>query len=167
MPDARPRHRQRPWKLKVTVVVAAATLGAVGIAVAAPRTPAPPPATPNPGCTLKVPEDPLSARGLATPYQLGATDPRLGACHESVDAQGAFVEATILDPATGKLSVYHPLVVDAGAAPAAPPVVPALPRGAVVGLWFGFNGDTLSLGGSPAALRAGRCVNGLGRSLFG
>ncbi|MFG1647250.1 hypothetical protein ACGFMK_43810 [Amycolatopsis sp. NPDC049252] len=169
MPDARPRHRQRPWKLKVTVAVAAASLGAVGIAVAAPRTPAPTPvtATPNPGCTLKVPEDPLSARGLATPYRLGATDPRSGACHESVDAQGAFVEATILDPATGALSVYHPLVVDEGRAPAAPPVVPALPRGAVVGLWFGFNGDTLTLGGSPAALRAGRCVNGLGRSLFG
>ncbi|MFJ9778074.1 hypothetical protein ACIRSS_00730 [Amycolatopsis sp. NPDC101161] len=167
MPDARPRHRQKPWKLKVAVVVAAASLGAVGIAVAAPRTPAPPPATPNPGCTLKVPDDPLSARGLATPYQLSATDPRLGACHEPVDAQGAFAEAAILDPATGKLSVYRPLVVDAGRGPAAPPVVPVLPRGAVVGLWFGFNGDTLTLGGSPAALRAGQCVNGLGRSLFG
>lgn len=167
MPEARPRHRQRPWKLKVTVAVAAASLGAVGIAVAAPRTPAPPPATPDSACTLTVPEDPLSARGLATPYQLGATDPRQGACHESVDAQGAFAEATILDPATGKVSVYHPLVVDAGRAPAAPPVVPALPRGAVVGLWFGFNGDTLTLGGSRAALQAGRCVNGLGGSLFG
>ncbi|WP_410568823.1 hypothetical protein [Amycolatopsis sp. cmx-4-61] len=163
MPEARPRHRQRPWKLKVTVAVAAASLGAVGIAVAAPRTPAPPPAIPDSACTVKVPDDPLSARGLATPYQLGATDPRHGACHESVDAQGAFAEATILDPATGKLSVYHPLVVDAGSAPAAPPVVPALPRGAVVGLWFGFNGDTLTLDGG----RAGRCVNGLGGSLFG
>ena len=151
MPDARPRHRQKPWKLKVAVVVAAASLGAVGIAVAAPRPPAPPPATPNPGCTLKVPDDPLSARGLATPYRLGATDPRSGACHEPVDAQGAFVQATILDPATGRLSVYHPLVVDEGRKPAAPPVVPACPGGAVVGLWFGFNGDTLTLGGSPAA----------------
>ena len=166
MPEARPRHRQRPWKLKVTVAVAAASLGAVGIAVAAPRTPAPP-AAPNPGCTLQVPEDPLSARGLATPYQLSATDPHQGACRESVDAQGAFAEATILDPATGRLSVYRPLVVDAGRAPAAPPVVPALPRGAVVGLWFGFNGDTLTLRGNRDALRAGRCVNGLGRSLFG
>ncbi|WP_245805236.1 hypothetical protein [Amycolatopsis australiensis] len=146
--------------------MAAATLGAVGIAVAAPRTPAPP-ATPNPGCTLQVPEDPLSARGLATPYRLSATDPRLGACHEAVAVQSAFVEATILDPAGGRLSVYHPLVVDAGAPPAAPPVVPALPRGAVVGLWFGFNGDTLTLRGSPAALRAGSCVNGLNGSLFG
>ncbi|MGW4522793.1 hypothetical protein [Amycolatopsis sp. NPDC004378] len=164
MPDTRPRHRQRPWKLKVTVVAAAASLGAVGIAVAAPRTPAPAPvATPNPSCTLKVPDNPLSARGLATPYQLAATDPRLGACHEAEDAQGAFVEATVLDPATGRLSVYHPLVVDAGTAPAAVPVVPALPRGAVVGLWFGFNGDTLTLGGAAAKT----CVNGLGRSLFG
>src|SRR5947199_9273580 len=129
MPEARPRHRQRPWKLKVTVAVAAASLGAVGIAVAAPRTPAPPPATPNANCTLKVPEDPLSARGLATPYELSATNPAEGQCHEATDAQGAFVEATIFDPATSRLMVYRPLVVDARKAPAAAPVVPALPRG--------------------------------------
>jgi hypothetical protein len=38
------------------------------------------------------------------------------------------------------LSVYRPLVIDRGTQPAAPPVIPALPAGAVVGVWFGFTG---------------------------
>src|SRR5215468_4689996 len=44
--------------------------------------PAPPP-DPNTNCTLIVPEDPLSAAGLATPYHLTATDPAMGPCNES------------------------------------------------------------------------------------
>jgi len=170
MPDLRPRHRHKSRKPYLLAAVAALMAGGIGVAVAAPRhhaPPPPPPATPNANCTLKVPEDPLSARGLATPYELSATNPAEGQCHEATDAQGAFVEATIFDPATSRLMVYRPLVVDARKAPAAAPVVPALPRGAVVGLWFGYNGDTLTLGGSRAALQAGHCVNGLGSSLFG
>jgi hypothetical protein len=78
-------------------------------------------------------------------------------------SQSAFVEAAILDPATGQVSIYHPLVTTSGVAPAVAPVVPVLPTGAVVGLWFGSNGDTLKLVG-PGSDRA---VNGLGRDLFG
>jgi hypothetical protein len=78
-------------------------------------------------------------------------------------SQSAFVEAAVLDPATGQVSIYHPLVVTSGVAPAVAPVVPVLPAGAVVGLWFGSNGDTLKLVG-PGSDRA---VNGLGRDLFG
>src|SRR5947207_8358861 len=59
-----------------------------------------PAADPNPNCTLIVPANPLTAQGLATPYQLVATDRKAGDCHESNDAQSAFVEATIIDPAT-------------------------------------------------------------------
>ncbi|WP_205863423.1 hypothetical protein [Planosporangium thailandense] len=112
-------------------------------------------------CTLTVPPDPLSAPGLATPYELS------GPCHESDPDTAAFVQATIIDPATGSVSVYDPLVVDRGRRPALEPPVPELPAGAVVGLWFGFNGDNLVLGGAKDSLAAGRCVNGLNGSTFG
>lgn len=117
---------------------------------------------PNPNCTLIVPDAPLTAQGLATPFQLVATNRRKGPCRETNVDQSAFVEATILNPATGALSIYRPLVIDAGKKPAAPPVVPKLPPGAVVGMWFGFQGDVLTLQGATA-----NCVNGLPRSPFG
>src|SRR4051794_14342192 len=126
-----------------------------------------PQADPNADCTLVVPADTLSAAGLATPYRLTATDPGKGACHESEPDQAAFVQATILDPATGKLAVYSPLVIDDGDQPAAAPVTPALPAGAVVGIWFGYNGDNLTLRDAHGSLAAGRCVNGLDGSIFG
>src|SRR3977135_987910 len=59
-------------------------------------------ATPNPNCSLIVPANPLSAQGLATPYQLVATDPTAGDCHETNTSQSAFVQAAVLDPATGQ-----------------------------------------------------------------
>ena len=126
-----------------------------------------PPATPNPDCSLTVPANPLSAKGLATPYQLFATSRKAGPCNESNTAQSAFVEATILDPKTGALSVYRPLVVDRGTAPAAPEVVPTLPANAVVGIWFGFNGNNLTLRSTHGSLASGNCVNGTQGSIFG
>jgi len=130
-------------------------------------------------CDLLVPRHPLTARGLATPYVLESTPGQ--ACSEADTNVAAFVQATILDPATGQLSVYDPLVVTKGTAPAVAPVVPRLPRGAVVDILFGYNGSTLQLvspghrfsrrdyygreGGD--SLRQGNCVNGLGSSLFG
>jgi hypothetical protein len=81
---------------------------------------------------------------------------------------GAFVQATILNPATGKLSVYEPLVITKGTRPAVAPVPPQLPKGAVVTIDFGFNGTTLTqVGATPRALRQGHCVNGLSGSPFG
>ena len=118
---------------------------------------------PNPNCTLRVPADPTSGTGLATPYQLAATNRDDGPCRETNADQAAFVEAAIVDPATGALSIYHPVVVDAGTSPAAAPVPVAVPAGAVVGVWFGFNGDVLTLGGPGAQ----SCVNGLPGSPFG
>ncbi len=125
--------------------------------------PTPPadPANPDPNCSLVVPPAPLTAAGLATPYRLSATDRNAGACHEANTNQSAFVEATILDPATGALSIYRPLVIDAGTTPAVAPVAPTLPTNAVVGVWFGYQGDTLTL------RNAGTCVNGTPRSPFG
>lgn len=137
-----------------------------GIGTAA-QAPAAAPATPNPDCSLVVPENPLSAAGLATPYQLTATNSKNGPCDEANTAQSAFVEATIVDPATGALSVYRPLVLNKGAQPAAPQVTPKLPANAVVGLWFGFNGTNLTLKSHHNSLHDGNCVNGLDNSIFG
>jgi hypothetical protein len=108
-------------------------------------------------CSLNVPANPLTAAGLATPYQLGR------GCSEANPDQSAFVEATVYDPATQALSVYRPLVINQGSTPGAPPVLPVLPANALVGIWFGFQGDVLTLTGRGA----GSCTNGLGRSLFG
>ena len=119
-----------------------------------------------------MPARPLSAQGLATPYQLTGTNgdsPAVSGCNmANVANLGAFVQATILDPATGKLSVYEPLVITQGTTPAAAPVVPTLPAGAIVTIDFGFNGTNLTqVGATPTALRQGRCVDGLNGSIFG
>lgn len=101
--------------------------------------------TANPDCTLKAPANPLSARGLATAYELGSGGKT---CTETSSDTAAFVQATIFDPATNTLTVYNPVVKDAGQAllGAAPPV-PVLPPGAVVSIWVGFNNDTLKMTG--------------------
>src|SRR5436190_7096467 len=99
----------------------------------------------NGDCTLIVPPQPLSAQGLATPYQLVATDPANGLCKESNKAQAAFVQGAVIDTATGQISIYNPLVIDQGTRPAATPLVPKLPANGVVALWFGFNGNNLTL----------------------
>jgi hypothetical protein len=110
-------------------------------------------------CTLTVPDNPLSARGLATPYQLG------DGCSEANAAnEGAFVEATILSP-DGSLQVYDPLVVTAGTTPAAAPVPPTIARGSHVIIDIGFNGNNLVLLGRGA--RQGNCVDALGQSVIG
>ena len=143
------------WKLAFVAVIASVFAMGAGIALAA--TPAPVPASDEVDCTLVVPADPLSAPGLATPYQL------LSPCHEADPGASAFVQATIVDPATGQLSVYNPVVVDQDAKPAAAPVVPKLPVGAVVGIWFGFNGDNLTLQGTGGSLSAGALRQRAGR----
>src|SRR5690242_1999405 len=126
------------------------------------------PPDPNTNCTLIVPQNPLSAAGLATPYELTATDPAMGPCNESNPAQSAFVQAAILDPATGAISVYSPLVIDRGSFPLAPPVVPTLLAGAIVALWFGFNADDLTLRAqSGSSLADASCVNGSNGNVFG
>jgi hypothetical protein len=113
-----------------------------------------------------VPADPLTAQGLATPYELTATDPAMGPCNEANTNQTAFVQGTIYDPATGALTIYDPLVIDQGTQPSAAPVVPTLPADAVVGIWFGFNATNLTLVDSNGSLAAGSCVNGLNGSVF-
>ena len=128
--------------------------------------------TANVNCDIVVPANPLSAKGLATPYQLTGTDgasPAASGCEMSNAANlGAFVQATILDPQTGALSVYNPLVITQGTTAAVPPVVPKLPKGAIVTIDFGFNGTNLyQVGATPTALQQGNCINGEQGSAFG
>ena len=117
-------------------------------------------------CTLIVPPQPLSAQGLATPYQLTTTNGDNN-CKEANKMQSAFVQGAIFNPATNQISVYNPLVTDKGKKPAIDPVVPKLPQGAIVALWFGFNGTTLTLKSNDNSLQDGNCVQGLKKSLFG
>jgi hypothetical protein len=153
---ARSRRRRRVMSVPVLSVVAviasvAVVAAAAGVSRMLTAKTAADAQEANPNCTLIVPADPLSAQGLATPYQLTATDPGAGPCNEANGGQTAFVQGAVLDPATGKISVYNPLVVDAGTQPAVAPAVPTLPAGAVVAVWFGYNGDTLSLAGADQA----------------
>jgi hypothetical protein len=126
----------------------------------------------NTDCAIIVPAHPLTAKGLATPYQLtglGGTSPAATGCQmiNSINL-GAFVQATILDTRTGALSVYDPLVVTKGTRPAVAPVVPKLPRHAVVTIEIGFNGAILrQVGATPDALRQGNCTDGEPGSPFG
>lgn len=124
--------------------------------------------TPNPNCTLVVPDQPLTAEGMATPFQLKATDPANGPCVEANANQTAFVEAAIIDIATGQITLYRPLVVTAGDQPLVKPTVPTVPPDSVVALWFGFNGSILALEGEASnTLQSANCVTGLGDSPFG
>jgi hypothetical protein len=128
--------------------------------------------TTSANCDIIVPANPLTAKGLATPYQLTGTDGRTPAesgCEMANAAKvGAFVQATILDPSTGVLSVYDPLVVTKGTRPAVVPRVPDIPANAVVTIDFAFNGkDLFQVGATPTTLTDANCVNGQAGSIFG
>src|SRR5216683_4695906 len=177
------RHRRHPHPTaSPTVSATATTTASTTPTTSAVATPCPsvtpsatataPVAAANVSCDIIVPADPLSAAGLATAYQLtgaGGMSAAASGCTTANSANlGAFVQATILDPATGALSVYSPLVITQGTAPAAAPVVPALPANAVVTIDFGFNGTNLTqVGATPAALQQGNCADNLNGSLFG
>ena len=126
----------------------------------------------NVNCDIIVPANPLSAKGLATPYQLtgpdGMSPQQSGCTMANAGALGAFVQATILNTQTGKMYVYNPLVITQGTTPAVAPVVPVLPRHYVATIDFGFNGtDLTQVGATRDALRQGNCVNGMGGTDFG
>ena len=114
-------------------------------------------ATNSLNCTLTVPANPLTAAGLATPWELG------DGCSEANGSQQAFVEATILSPA-GQLSVYNPLVITQGTTAAAAPTAPTLDAGSTVIIDVGFNGNNLVLQGDGAT--QGNCIDAFGDSII-
>jgi hypothetical protein len=177
------KKRRSPLMLiGVTVTVLVALIG-VGVFVVLPQlTNSHAAAALNTACTLVVPPNPLSAQGLATPYQLVATNAGNGPCNEANAGQSAFVQADIIDPATGQITSYAPLVIDQGTQPAVVPTAPTLPANAVVAIWFGFNATTLTLQNNAQTkghghhiavnmtMRGGtngNCVNGTAGSPFG
>jgi hypothetical protein len=107
-------------------------------------------------CTLIVPDHPLRAGGLATPWQLS------DGCSEANPNEAAFVEASILPP-NGQLMVYNPLVITQGTTPAATPPAPKIPLGSRVIVEVGFNGNNLVLEGAGAT--QGRCIDAFGNSI--
>jgi hypothetical protein len=109
-------------------------------------------------CTLTVPANPLTAAGLATPWQLGD-----GCSWANGGTEGAFVEATILAP-NGQVQVYDPLVINQGSTPAVAPTAPTIAAGSQVIISAGFNGNALALTGAGAA--QGRCIDALGNSII-
>ena len=111
-------------------------------------------------CTLVVPPHPLTAAGLAKPWQLG------DGCSEANPSQQGFVEATILSR-RGRVQVYDPLVITAGSTPAAAPARPAIARGSEVIIDIGSNGTNLVLTGPGAGERSSDCVDALGQSVIG
>jgi hypothetical protein len=126
----------------------------------------------NVNCDIIVPANPLSAKGLATPYQLtgtgGMTPEQSGCTMANAASLGAFVQATILNTQTGRMYVYDPLVITQGTTPAVAPTVPVLPRHYVATIDFGFNGtDLFQVGATRHALAQGNCVNGTRGSIFG
>ena len=110
-------------------------------------------------CSLAVPANPLTAAGLATPWQLGD-----GCSMANAGTEGAFVEATILAP-NGSLQVYNPLVVTQGTQPAVVPTAPTIAAGSTVIIDVGFNGTNLVLTGAGAT--QGNCVDASGQSVIG
>lgn len=172
--DRRKRRFSPLMLIGISVTGLIALLG-VGILVVRPLIGSHAAAAVNLNCSIIIPANPLSAQGLATPYQLTATNPADGPCNEANANQSAFVQAVILDPATGKMSAYEPLVIDKGTQPAIKPTAPQLPANAVVALWFGDNGNILKQVRSHARVNmaaagnvaGANCVNGVGASLFG
>jgi hypothetical protein len=113
--------------------------------------------------------NPLTAVGLASPFYLSVKD--MGPCTQATSAlmSQSFAQGGVYDPFSAVISVYNPLVVDLGKAFAIPPVVPVLPGGAVVALWFGTNGATLTLTDTNQGktMKQANCVDGLPGSIFG
>ena len=109
-------------------------------------------------CTVAVPANPLSAQGLATPWQLGD-----GCTWANGGTEGVFVDATILSP-NGQLTVYDPLVINQGTMPAVAPTPPTIAAGSQVILSVGFNGNALALVGP--GVTQGNCIDAFGNSLI-
>jgi hypothetical protein len=109
-------------------------------------------------CTVSVPAHPLTAQGMATPWELGD-----GCTWANGDSEGVFIDATILSP-NGQLQVYNPLVIDQGTQPEVAPVAPTIPRGSAVILSVGYNGNALALVGP--GIRQGNCIDALGNSII-
>ncbi|KAJ3269793.1 hypothetical protein HDU76_011254, partial [Blyttiomyces sp. JEL0837] len=108
-------------------------------------------------CFLEVPQNPLTAQGLSSPWFVYGNG-----CNQ-VD-KVTLVECTILDRDTGALSVYIPLVVNGQNQQARqafiPPVTPTLPKNNTIGCFIGTTGVSTTLVSIQNSVADGKCVNG-------
>jgi hypothetical protein len=118
-------------------------------------------------CTLLVPNNPLSATGLATPYVLSSTD-TVSVCSVANPNSGVFVQGAYISPSTGAIHIYNPLVVDAAnPTPALPLIPPTLPADAVVAIFVGS--DTVNTAfkfTNPHDESAANCLDGFGQEAW-
>jgi hypothetical protein len=101
-------------------------------------------------CTLTVPANPTTPRGLSTPYVLSSGNDGT-TCSETDEGTAAFVQAVIYSPSTKQIWTYNPVVRDAGQPLlGTPPPFPHFPDGSIVTIWTGFNDNVLKLIGPGA-----------------
>ncbi|TPX36537.1 hypothetical protein SmJEL517_g01395 [Synchytrium microbalum] len=114
----------------------------------------------GPICTITLPPNFLSAKGLATPFKTSG-------CTQTVTNQQVFAEATIVNPITGAIYIFNPVIADKNMN-ARIPILPTINPGDVVGLWFGSNAMGIKLKPSKAGeLSFLTCVQGDGKTNFG
>lgn len=92
-------------------------------------------------CVVTVPDYPLTGDGLATPYLIEG-------CDQFNATQTTFIEATIYNPRTNTLKVYHPLAINKGSTNFVTPTPIKINPDFVVGIWFGSNSDRIVLVGT-------------------
>jgi len=113
------------------------------------------------GCILQVPDFPLTPTGLMTPYILMGPN-----CNQANPAMSRFVHAVVVNPQTGELFVYDPLVITQGATVVAQPTPVNFTANSVVGIWLGSNSNFLTLANTNGIMN-GRCITGPNGSPFG
>ena len=112
----------------------------------------------NAQCAIKLPDNPLTAQGLATPFTVTG-------CDQTQKTLVSFAQGVIFDPNTNTLSVYNPLIINEGTQPAIMPTLPKIPNNAIISVYFGTNAGALKLVG-PGVIN-GNCIQGMGASNFG
>jgi hypothetical protein len=102
----------------------------------------------------------LTGTGLATPWT--------NSLNQTLSCNAAFIQGSWFDSNTNTISAYNPLVITLGTKPAIIPTAPTVPATATVALWFGYNGNSVTLADTQngGLLSAANCVNGLTGSIF-
>jgi len=122
-------------------------------------------------CTLTVPANPLSAKGLATPYVLSdaGSNPATNInCSVANPNSGVFVQGAYISPSSGEIHIYNPLVVDAAyPTPAIAPIAPTLPEDAIVAIFVGSDDVNTNFAfTNPHDESAANCLDGFGQEAW-
>jgi hypothetical protein len=114
------------------------------------------------GCVLQVPDNPLTPKGLMTPWILMGAN-----CNQANIGNSRFVHGVVLNNQTGEMFIYNPLVISQGQPVVSNPAPVNFTLGNHgVGLWIGSNSNFLTLS-NDMGVANGRCVSGPQGSPFG